>query len=110
MCFYCIFRSGENENNAPGSSRNEGDKGDGENPSTKSANRASGEQLRYYVDFLREHPELQAGKHSPKQPAMLKTLWDQLADGLNARRGPVRSCKKWKEVSLIKISLKSKKI
>ncbi|XP_049306266.1 uncharacterized protein LOC125776755 [Bactrocera dorsalis] len=47
--------------------------------------------------FCKQHPELQRGKLTPTNPQGLQILWSELADNLNALRGPTRSAAKWKE-------------
>ncbi|XP_036340045.1 uncharacterized protein LOC118749358 [Rhagoletis pomonella] len=37
------------------------------------------------------------GKNNPKSPQKMQCLWNQLADELNALRGPTRTAVKWKE-------------
>ncbi|XP_050337904.1 sterile alpha motif domain-containing protein 1-like [Bactrocera neohumeralis] len=59
--------------------------------------RTTQEQLQHYVMFCKQHPELQRGKLTPTNPQGLQILWSELADNLNALRGPSRSAAKWKE-------------
>ncbi|XP_049302217.1 uncharacterized protein LOC125775608 [Bactrocera dorsalis] len=47
--------------------------------------------------FCKPHPELQRGKLTPTNPQGLQILWSELADNLNALRGPTRSAAKWRE-------------
>ncbi|XP_039970079.1 uncharacterized protein LOC120781972 [Bactrocera tryoni] len=53
--------------------------------------RTTQEQLQHYVMFCKQHPELQGGKLTPTNPQGLQILWSELADNLNALRGPTRS-------------------
>ncbi|XP_049316724.1 translation initiation factor IF-2-like [Bactrocera dorsalis] len=59
--------------------------------------RATHEQLETYVSFCRAHPEFGIGKNTPKSPRQMQDLWRQLAEQLNACRGPSRTAAKWKE-------------
>ncbi|XP_018793854.1 PREDICTED: uncharacterized protein LOC108971941 [Bactrocera latifrons] len=59
--------------------------------------RATHEQLETYVSFCRAHPEIGRGKNTPKSPRQMQDLWRQLAEQLNACRGPFRTAAKWKE-------------
>ncbi|XP_049302060.1 myb-related transcription factor, partner of profilin-like [Bactrocera dorsalis] len=59
--------------------------------------RATHEQLETYVSFCRAHPEIGRGKNTPKSPRQMQDLWRQLAEQLNACRGPSRTAAKWKE-------------
>ncbi|XP_039957763.1 uncharacterized protein LOC120772929 [Bactrocera tryoni] len=47
--------------------------------------------------FCKQHPELQRGNLTPPNPQGLQILWSELADNLNALRGPTRSAAKWRE-------------
>ncbi|XP_039968101.1 uncharacterized protein LOC120779791 [Bactrocera tryoni] len=59
--------------------------------------RATHEQLETYVSFCRVHPEIGRGKNTPKSLRQMQDLWRQLAEQLNACRGPSRTAAKWKE-------------
>ncbi|XP_039954230.1 period circadian protein homolog 1-like [Bactrocera tryoni] len=59
--------------------------------------RTTQEQLQHYVMFCKQHPELQRAKLTPTNPQGLQILWSELADNLNALRGPTRSAAKCKE-------------
>ncbi|XP_049304718.1 uncharacterized protein LOC125776494 isoform X2 [Bactrocera dorsalis] len=47
--------------------------------------------------FCKQHPELQRGKRSSTNPQALQMLWSELAETLNALRGPTRTATKWKK-------------
>ncbi|XP_050318045.1 uncharacterized protein LOC126751655 [Bactrocera neohumeralis] len=59
--------------------------------------RTTQKQLQHYVMFCKQHPELQRGKLTTTNPQGLQILWSELADTLNALRGPTRSAAKWRE-------------
>ncbi|XP_050340437.1 uncharacterized protein LOC126766763 [Bactrocera neohumeralis] len=59
--------------------------------------RTTQEQLQHYIMFCKQHPELQWVKLTPTNPQGLQILWLELADNLNALRGPTRSSAKWRE-------------
>ncbi|XP_036334936.1 uncharacterized protein LOC118745564 [Rhagoletis pomonella] len=59
--------------------------------------RATQEQLQRFVSFVRANPDMGKGKNNPKSPQKMQCLWNQLADELNALRGPTRTAVKWKE-------------
>ncbi|XP_049306257.1 uncharacterized protein LOC125776746 [Bactrocera dorsalis] len=66
-------------------------------PKRTKTERTTQEQLQHYIMFCKQHPELQRGKLTPTNPQGLQILWLELADNLNALRGPTRSSAKWKE-------------
>ncbi|XP_067633896.1 uncharacterized protein [Eurosta solidaginis] len=69
-----------------------------ESAETKSkCDRATREQLEHYVFFYSANPEMGSGKNNPRSPQQMRSLWAQLAEELNALRGPTRSAEKWKE-------------
>ncbi|XP_018789574.1 PREDICTED: ensconsin-like [Bactrocera latifrons] len=59
--------------------------------------RTTQEQLHYYTMFCKQHPELQRGKRTSTNPQALQMLWSELAETLNALRGPTRTATKWKK-------------
>ncbi|KAL9920390.1 uncharacterized protein ACN427_001936 [Glossina fuscipes fuscipes] len=59
--------------------------------------RATKDQLSFYVEFCQQHPELLAGRSQPRSMWVIQNLWRDLAKQLNAMRGPTRSPTKWRE-------------
>ncbi|XP_036347404.1 uncharacterized protein LOC118756768 [Rhagoletis pomonella] len=59
--------------------------------------RTSKEQIECYLSFMRSHPELKLNKNDPTRPKRLEELWIELAEKLNALKGPIRTPPKWKE-------------
>ncbi|XP_039950862.1 uncharacterized protein LOC120768300 [Bactrocera tryoni] len=59
--------------------------------------RTTREQLHYYAMFCKQHPELQRGKLTPTNRQGRQMLWSELAETLNALRGPTRTATKWKK-------------
>ncbi|XP_039966002.1 afadin-like [Bactrocera tryoni] len=57
--------------------------------------RTTQEQLQLYIMFCKQHPELQRKKQT--SPHKLQMLWSELAETLNALKGPTRTATKWKE-------------
>ncbi|XP_018794219.1 PREDICTED: uncharacterized protein LOC108972166 [Bactrocera latifrons] len=57
--------------------------------------RTTQEQLQHYIMFCKQHPELQRKKLT--SPQKLQMLWSELAEILNALKGPTRTAIKWKE-------------
>ncbi|XP_011177001.1 uncharacterized protein T_5 isoform X2 [Zeugodacus cucurbitae] len=55
-------------------------------------NRASMEQLLFFVNFARKHPKLLTSKFGA-----VSHLWEELACNLNSKDGACRSADKWKE-------------
>lgn len=55
-------------------------------------NRASMEQLLFFVNFARKHPKMLASKFG-----VVSHLWEELARHLNSMDGACRSADKWKE-------------
>ena len=64
--------------------------------------RTTPEKLRVYVYFVQSHPQLLSGKNAHTFKTDLEGLWNEIADSLNAMRGPTRNAKKWKDVSTVK--------
>uniref|UniRef100_A0A1A9V9Y0 Regulatory protein zeste n=1 Tax=Glossina austeni TaxID=7395 RepID=A0A1A9V9Y0_GLOAU len=59
--------------------------------------RATKDQLSFYVEFCQQHPELLAGRSQRRSMWVIQNLWRELAKQLNAMRGPKRSPNKWRE-------------
>ncbi|XP_036322527.1 uncharacterized protein LOC118736581 isoform X1 [Rhagoletis pomonella] len=64
---------------------------------TEKTTRTSKEQIECYLAFMRSHPELQLNKNDPTRPKRIQELWIELAEQLNALKGPIRTPNKWKE-------------
>uniref|UniRef100_A0A1B0F9D6 Regulatory protein zeste n=1 Tax=Glossina morsitans morsitans TaxID=37546 RepID=A0A1B0F9D6_GLOMM len=59
--------------------------------------RATKDQLSFYIEFCQQHPELLAGRSQRRSMWVIQNLWRELAKQLNAMRGPTRSPTKWRE-------------
>ncbi|XP_049314080.1 uncharacterized protein LOC125778811 [Bactrocera dorsalis] len=59
--------------------------------------RTTKEQIECYLAFLELHPQMKLHKNDPTRPKRLEELWIELAQQLNALKGPSRSPTKWKE-------------
>ncbi|XP_067630467.1 uncharacterized protein [Eurosta solidaginis] len=61
--------------------------------------RTSAEQIKCYVTYCKEHPEIpmyQTEKSYKTAPKRVQDLWTQLVNELNAMRGPTRDVKRWR--------------
>ncbi|XP_067625627.1 uncharacterized protein [Eurosta solidaginis] len=59
--------------------------------------RTSKEQIDCYLSLVQSHPRIRQNKNDPTNPKRMEELWAELAEHLNALRGPTRTPAKWKE-------------
>ncbi|XP_017483374.1 PREDICTED: uncharacterized protein LOC108372237 [Rhagoletis zephyria] len=59
--------------------------------------RTTQSQLRWYVSFIKDHPQLLQGKNCPTAPHLIADMWLEIATNLNAMVGPTRSSDAWRE-------------
>ncbi|XP_067648120.1 uncharacterized protein [Eurosta solidaginis] len=54
-------------------------------------------QLRWYIAFCKDHPELMQGKNCPKSPNQIQDSWKEISTNLNSMVGPARTPDAWRE-------------
>ncbi|XP_067644243.1 uncharacterized protein [Eurosta solidaginis] len=59
--------------------------------------RTTPSQMRLYVAYCRDHPELLQGKNCPTSPNQVQRMREELTSKLNAMVGPSRTCDTWRE-------------
>ncbi|XP_037947158.1 uncharacterized protein LOC119679072 [Teleopsis dalmanni] len=63
----------------------------------KISGRSTPAQLKCFVEFCEANPHIPIGRNNSRSPKGIQALWDELADLLNAMRGPTKTATQWRE-------------